>query len=163
MPSLGQLLSAELSTLIEADSSGVSKKCTVVGAGIAFCYSRSSSPPLINPDFSHPQQRVQLSNEPLATSDRNGGVDASAINLSADDVADQVRDALRRRSGSSAKVAKEWLDPDKEVVIIDGGEHPEVANAIFDTVDSDLMALLSPNSSSKIYNPDLRSLTASLR
>ncbi|KIM37772.1 hypothetical protein M413DRAFT_30695 [Hebeloma cylindrosporum] len=162
-PSPGPPLSAELSTIIEADSSGVSKNVPSLGLEGPPIDSRSSSPPLINRDFLHPQLPTSRSSEPsssLFTSDRNevGEADNSALNLSTEDLADQVRDALRKSSGSSAKLVKEWLDPDKEVVIIDGDEHPEVADTTFDTVDPDLMALLSPNSSSKIYRPDLRSL-----
>jgi hypothetical protein len=162
-PSPGLPLSAELSTIIEADSSGVSKNVPSLGLEGPPSDSRSSSPPLINPDFLHPQQPTSRSSElssTLFTSERSDQVEGDnlALNLSTEDLADQVRDALRKSTGSSAKLVKEWLDPDKEVVIIDGDEHSEVADATFDTVDPDLMVLLSPNSSSKIYKPDLRSL-----
>lgn len=162
-PSPGPPLSTELSTIIEADSSGVSKNVPSLGLEGPPIHSRSSSPPLVNPDFLHPQQPTSNSSElssALFISEHNDQVetDNSALNLSTEDLADQVRDALRKSTGSSANLVKEWLDPDKEVVIIDGDEHPEVTDTTFDTVDPDLMVLLSPNLSSKIYKPDSRTL-----
>ena len=83
-PSPGPALSAELSTIIEADNSGVLK---------------------------------------------------------------QVRDAMLE--GDSLK--DQWLNADKEVIIIDGDENPDLADTTFnmESVDRDLAELLSPHSVGK--------------
>ena len=59
----------------------------------------------------------------------------------------QVRDAMRE--GDSLK--DEWLNTDKEVIIIDGDENPDLADTTFnmESVDRDLAELLSPHSVGK--------------
>ncbi|KAF9481097.1 hypothetical protein BDN70DRAFT_920101 [Pholiota conissans] len=153
-PSPGPPLSVELSTIIEADSSGVSKHVPFFGVDRAPGRSRSSSPP-INPNFlpadpsSKPREESTLSK--AATKGRRKPDfefegDTSALELPTEHLTDQVREAMLK-SGSSPKDGKQWMEP----VVIDGDEHPDIANASFnlDTVDPDLLALLSPNTGSK--------------
>jgi hypothetical protein len=66
------------------------------------------------------------------------------MDLSTTHLADLVRDAIRE--GDSFK--DQWLNADKAVIIIDGDEHPDMADTTFniDSVDRDLAALLSPHS-----------------
>ena len=70
-------------------------------------------------------------------------VDASAMDLSTTHLADLVRDAIRE--GDSLK--DQWLNAHKAVIIIDGDEHPDMADTTFniDSVDSDLADLISPH------------------
>ncbi|KAF8957216.1 hypothetical protein BDZ97DRAFT_1924825 [Flammula alnicola] len=161
-PSPGPPLSAELSTIIEADSSGVSKHVPFLGLDGTPAGSRSSSPPakrnLPHTELSS-RPRKQGSSGNATTSnhrktDSEWEADTSALDLPTDHLADQVLEAMRNNS-SSTKSAKQWLEADKDVVIIDGDEHPEVADTSFnlETVDPDLLALLSPNSGSKNASP----------
>ncbi|KAF8812952.1 hypothetical protein BYT27DRAFT_7335330 [Phlegmacium glaucopus] len=129
-PSPCPLLSAELSTIIEADNSGVSKHVTT--------------------NLSHPATRTKSVQE-HSGSTPECDVDASALDLSTTHLADQVRDAIRE--GDSLK--KQWLNADKAVIIIDGDEHPDTIDTTFnmDTVDRDLAALLSPHSATTKETP----------
>ena len=123
------MLSAELSTIIEADNSGTSK--------------RAKSPPVAKHTESKQEHNDQASSMP------EPDVDASALDLSTTHLADQLRDAIRE--GDSLK--EQWLNADKAVVIIDADEHPDVDNTdnafIMDSVDRDLADLLSPHSTTK--------------
>ena len=154
-PSPGPPLAAELSTILEADNSGVSKVSPdEVG--------QLSSPPLIIVrDYLHPNRRQNDAIIPVTPDNRlrpNSAdeVDMSALNLSTSEVANDVRDALRRSTGSSQS-GEDWKTANKVAVIIDADEHPEVADRTFnmDGVDSDLMSLL--NSSRAANNESVHS------
>jgi hypothetical protein len=69
------------------------------------------------------------------------------MDLSTTHLADLVRDAIQE--GDSLK--GQWLNADKAVIIIDGDEHPDMADTTFnmESVDRDLAELLSPHSASK--------------
>ena len=69
------------------------------------------------------------------------------MDLSTTHLADLVRDAIRE--GDSLK--DQWLNADKEVIIIDGDENPDIADTTFnmESVDRDLADLLSPHSVAK--------------
>ena len=127
-PSPGPPLSAELSTIIEADNSGVSKHITA----------NSSPATTANRNTKSTQEHN------VAHAHSHEDVDASAMDLSTTHLADLVRDAIRE--GDSLK--DQWLNADKAVIIIDGDEHPDMADTTFniDSVDRDLADLLSPHS-----------------
>ena len=130
-PSPGPPLSAELSTIIEADNSGVSKHIIA-----------NSSP---NNNANRNTMSTQEHN--IHAHSHECDVDASGIDLSTTHLADLVRDAIRE--GDSLK--GQWLNADKAVVIIDGDEHPDMADTTFnmESVDRDLADLLSPHSAAK--------------
>ncbi|PPQ83888.1 hypothetical protein CVT25_000632 [Psilocybe cyanescens] len=150
-PSPGPPLTAELSTIMEADSSGVSKN---LPDGITVKSTSSSPHRTTSQNFLHPHRHQGSSTTKTAQkhSPRSDSLDfdISAFNLSTTEVENQVRDALRK-SASSSKSGEEWLKADKAVVIIDADEHPEAVDKTLnpDTVDADLLALLSPNSGTR--------------
>ena len=114
-PSPGPPLSAELSTIIEADNSGVSKHITANSSPTATTKSIQGH------DNAHTHD-----------------VDTSVMDLSTTHLADQVRDAIRE--GGSLK--DQWLNTDKAAVIIDADEHPDVADTM-NSVDRDFLSLHS--------------------
>ncbi|CAA7263974.1 unnamed protein product [Cyclocybe aegerita] len=133
-PSPGPALSAELSTIIEADSSGVSKH------GLLGVISQEPS------SSSHSKQS-STSQTDYGTEDDDA--DNSALDLSTSHLADQVRHAMLE-SNVSPNTVKQWHDGDKEVVIIDADEHPEADTTFaLESADPELLALLSPNAVSK--------------
>ncbi|KAF8883902.1 hypothetical protein CPB84DRAFT_180434 [Gymnopilus junonius] len=176
-PSPGPPLSVELSTIIEADSSGVSKHFAdlpVPPHTPSLPHSRSSSPhppsrrPSPSPrDYLHPFRKTsggsiaptyQQQQQPNADSAELDPDTSDLLHVSPSEVANQVRDALRKSTSSSKSGEPSWRDVGKAVVIIDADEHPEVAEAVdnianttfnVDTVDPDLLALLSPNAQSE--------------
>ena len=130
-PSPGPPLSAELSTIVEADNSGVSKHIPA-----------NSSLPTIN------HTKATKERDPHGFSTLECDIDTSALDLSTTHLADQVRDAIRE--GDSLK--KQWLNTDKAPIIIDGDDdHPSVADTTFmmDTVDRDLAFILNPQSTTE--------------
>ena len=130
-PSPGLPLSAELSTIIEADNSGVSKYITA----------NSSPTTTANRNTTSTQERNAEAHS------HECDVDASAMDLSTTHLENLVRDAIR--DGDSLK--GQWLNADKAVVIIDGEEHPDMADTTFNmgSVDRDLADLLCPHSAAK--------------
>ncbi|KAF9526188.1 hypothetical protein CPB83DRAFT_908588 [Crepidotus variabilis] len=164
-PSPGPPLSAELSTIIEADSSGVSKHPPGTSTPSD---SRSPSPPN-GRDFlpAHLTFHKHQSSIPDARPPPNSSAathlrqlqhdldaETSALDLSTTNVADQVRSALLA-GDSSPNSVKQWRDADKAVVIIDADEHEpnDLDNGVdpdasfnLDTADPELVALLTPNS-----------------
>ena len=126
-PSPGPPLSAELSTIMEADNSGVSKHNTLP----------NPSPP---PTATRTEEQHTIIPISSITTTTHENLDASALlDLSTTNLEDQVQDAILQGEG-------EWLNADKPVIIIDGDEHPDVADTTFnmDTVDPELVALLNP-------------------
>ena len=146
-PSPGPPLSLELSTIMEADSSGVSKNLLLGNSPSQLL----SPPPPPNFQDVLPQplrrRRPSLSsNRPILNqlSDLDAG--NSTLDLSTSHVADQVRNAILE-SGLSPNSVKQWRDADKAVVVIDADDENALADTSFnlDTADPDLVALLSPN------------------
>lgn len=132
-PSPGPPLSVELSTIMEADNSGVSKNPPSAS-------SPKSSSPLITPHSSSLTNIV--SNHKETTTEE----ETFALDLSTANVADQVRDAILS-SDSSPNSVKQWRNADKAMVIIDADKTENLADTSLslDNADPQLVALLSPN------------------
>lgn len=94
----------------------------------------------------HNAKPTQGYNDAYGSPTHEWDVDTSAMDLSTTHLADQVRDAIRE--GDSSKV--QWSNADK-AVIIDGDEHPDIADTAFNmnSVDRDLADILSPHSAVK--------------
>ncbi|KAF9566056.1 hypothetical protein CPC08DRAFT_814965 [Agrocybe pediades] len=140
-------LPAELSTILEADNSGMSRMSREDNK-------RSPSPPhIVIQDFLHPNRGMPVTPNNRTRSSSIDELDVSALNLSTSEVAKDVRDALRRSTGSSQS-GEDWQTANKVAVIIDGDAHPEVADKTFnvDGMDSDLMALLQSKAGGKDYS-----------
>ncbi|TFK37256.1 hypothetical protein BDQ12DRAFT_685565 [Crucibulum laeve] len=154
-PSPGPPLSAELSTIIEADTSGLSKQIP----NSSPTESRSPSPPgtssptILNSNFLYPtalnadshSSGPSTPNTQQSHSDTNDA-DTSALDLSTTHLAAQVREAMQETESSS--VARAWRNT-SQAVIIDGDVNPSPdpdASFDLDALDPDLQALLSPNS-----------------
>ncbi|KAF8153830.1 hypothetical protein B0H34DRAFT_860805 [Crassisporium funariophilum] len=175
-PSPGPPLSAELSTIIEADSSGVSKHVLFLHNNVTPIDSRSSSPTILNRDhlqakpthpshastssgnvspnhYSHSNTHSNSASASVSASPSGCDADTSALDLSTTYLKDQVLHAIRE-ADSSSNSAKQWLIADK-AVIIDGDAHPGVGDNTFNmdldlsTVDPELAALLSPHAAPK--------------
>ena len=152
-PSPGPPLSLDLSTIMEADNSGISKHVPVLSINATPAESRSPSPTITNPNL----LRASLAASPSSSGHgdattpdaRNGDEDTSALDLCTTHIATQVIDAMRASNHTAD--AQEWLNSDK-AIIIDGDDHPEVVDSSFsmdinlESVDPALAALLSPNS-----------------
>ncbi|EDR03142.1 uncharacterized protein LACBIDRAFT_307636 [Laccaria bicolor S238N-H82] len=167
-PSPGPPLSLDLSTIMEADSSGISKYVPVLSTNATPAESRSSSPTIINPNLLHASFAAPPTtsghSDPTTPDTRSsdGDADTSALDLCTTHIATQVIDAMRASNHSAD--AQEWLNSDK-AIIIDGDDHPEVVDSSFsmdinlESVDPALAALLSPNSATtaKPYIPSPQS------
>ncbi|PPQ99583.1 hypothetical protein CVT24_005162 [Panaeolus cyanescens] len=172
-PSPGPPLSAELSTIIEADNSGVSRHAPFFGMTSPPTPSRSSSPPIINRDLLHPEaprshDQASGPSKPekaVNPSDFENEGETFALDLDTSQLADQVRNALRGEDGSPNS-AKQWLNVDKGAIIIDTDDD-EIAvgdktfNMDPNDVDPSLAALLSPNSLTASKNGSSHSLQRS--
>ncbi|KAF9039891.1 hypothetical protein BJ165DRAFT_1407053 [Panaeolus papilionaceus] len=170
-PSPGPPLSAELSTIIEADNSGVSRHAPFFSMTSPPTPSRSSSPPIIDRDLLHPeaphshaQPNGKSVNSAIVSDFENEG-ETFALDLDTHQLADQVRDALRGSDGSPNS-AKQWRNLDKGAVIIDTDDDElAVGDKTFNMdpnqVDPSLAALLSPNSLTSSKNGSSHSLQRS--
>ncbi|KAF9462817.1 hypothetical protein BDZ94DRAFT_1260396 [Collybia nuda] len=135
-PSPSPAVAADLSTILEADTSGISKH-------IPFSPdpSRSPSPPF-TPNSQSEAQPEQNSSRPEQETD----TDTSVLDLSTTHLTDQVLDAMMAEDSGSAK---QWLNADKAIIIDedDGRGSPPDAEPSFNlgALDPDLAALLSPH------------------
>ncbi|KAF5329313.1 hypothetical protein D9619_009396 [Psilocybe cf. subviscida] len=134
-------LSAELSTIIEADSSGVSKNIPVLLESVST--NQQSPPPAIQRDLLFVEPRVDRLRSGEQSPQVELDPDSSALDLPTDELAEEVREALRK-SGSSGGSGKNWFSTD---VVIDERRNTHFASSTLNmaTVDPDLLALLSPN------------------
>ncbi|KAK2463903.1 hypothetical protein APHAL10511_004075 [Amanita phalloides] len=136
----GPPLSADLSTIIEADSSGVSKTDP-----------QSSIPP--SPDLRPPS---------IQTSEHHGDNETDAsLDLNSNQIAKQVYDAIME---TDAVTADEWLNAEQPI-IIDADTDEDVPMAQFQSdnasiniecVDPSIVALLTPNNLRKKVAKKLR-------
>jgi hypothetical protein len=110
-PSPGPALSAVLSTIIEADNSGVSKHIA------------ANSSPTTTTNHKTISSQEYNTHTHLHEFDMDG----SAMDLSTTHLADLDRDAIRE--GDFLK--DQWLNADKAAIIIDGDEHPDMADTTF--------------------------------
>ena len=110
---------------MEANNSGVSKHNTL----------DNPSPP---PTATCTEEHTIIPISSITTTHKNVGI-LALLDLSTTILKDQVQDAILQGEGK-------WLNAEKAVIIINGNEHLDVANTIFnmDTVDPELVALLSP-------------------
>ncbi|KAF8623311.1 hypothetical protein AX17_007453 [Amanita inopinata Kibby_2008] len=131
----GPPLSVDLSTIIEADSSCMSK---------------------VDPQSSKPSSPVELPPHDILSSScngvgaRGGNEPDASLDLNTNQVAKQVFDAMM---GKDAVGAEEWLKPDKPIVIDADADEDVVANELrtdaasinIENVDPSIVALLTPN------------------
>ncbi|KAF5325972.1 hypothetical protein D9611_000509 [Ephemerocybe angulata] len=148
-PSPGIPLSQELSTIMEADSSGVSRRVPIFNTDSSPPESRSPSPTILNPAFLRPIPPTKPfgneSSDPDTSFD--GDADTSMLNMNPAQLTREVMDAMRA-ADSPAASALDWSRTDKAVVIdADGPDDTSFAleASILPSVDPDLAALLSPN------------------
>ena len=138
-PSPGPLLSAELSTIIEADSSGVSRHLPMLSA---INDTSSDTYTLPSGSYTTPFPDTPVIVQPPQTSASEYYTDISALKLSTEDLASEVRDALRKSQSSG----KQWRAADAAIVIdADDMAGDTTFNLDRGELDSDLAALLNSN------------------
>ncbi|KAF5383693.1 hypothetical protein D9615_003625 [Tricholomella constricta] len=124
-PSPGPPISADLSTILEADTSGLSKH-------IPSSSDPSRSP---SPDASTPSDYPKSSH--------GADTDTSIFDLSTTHVANQVLDAMMLED---SKAATQWLNAGKAVIIDEDHVGPGLDTSFnIDALDPDLASVLSPH------------------
>ncbi|KAG5339464.1 hypothetical protein C0989_004150 [Termitomyces sp. Mn162] len=118
-PSPGPPISAELSTILEADSSGISKH-------IPSSKNPSRAP---SPDISAPVR------------EESHVIDTFVLDLSTTHLEDQVLGAMRSETSSKPQ---EWNVADQAIIIDADGDNSDSLN--LNALDPDLAAILSPHS-----------------
>ncbi|RDB18214.1 hypothetical protein Hypma_000455 [Hypsizygus marmoreus] len=150
MPSPGPPISADLSTILEADTSGISKHIPSA--------SESSRAPSPSPSPFAPGTPADACTPP--------DTDTSALDLSTTHLTMQVLDAIM---AEDSHTARQWLNADKAVIVDEADEVKDSRDAgpngtfNLSSLEPDLAALLSPirlsssSHTSKSSNPHLNS------